>query len=282
MNTANNNNNNNNSGAEGENMLRNLVWRHILIPAGIALDLFHKSNNLGYDNMGHPILAVHPANLPDPIQVDYSGILSYQPANQPNHITILISNQSRTVNEGLHKYLPHFHLIWTEATTPKYRPSLSLVDDFLRRLNGAFFDALAGFTVVGPAPWFEQILAWLREHYPRSAEFEAKIRRVDDEARLLGEMPGSALKPTVQVASRLFGEPLAVLQPDGGIPPPITQMIGWLAANALHCDGIFRRSADAQTLESVKSYLNASTYIRVSCHVIMPLLRPPFGLCGLP
>jgi hypothetical protein len=132
------------------------------------------------------------------------------------------------------------------------------VDDFVRRLNGAFFDALTGFTVVGPAPWFEQILAWLREHYPRSPEFEAKVKRVENEAGLLEGMPNAALKPTVQVMSRLFGEPLALLQPDGGIPPPITQMIGWLATNALHCDGIFRRSADAQTLESIKSYLNAS------------------------
>jgi hypothetical protein len=71
------NNNNNNSGAEGENMLRNLVWRHILVPAGITwIFLIDLMMSEGHDTAGHPILAVHPANLPDPIQVDYNDILS--------------------------------------------------------------------------------------------------------------------------------------------------------------------------------------------------------------
>lgn len=85
-----------------------------------------------------------------------------------------------------------------------------------------------------------------------------KIVRLEDEQSLINHWPNSEFKEAQPLMTRLFGESLEVVQPDGRVPIPIDNMINWLGQNALQVDGIFRRSADSQTLESLKSYLNAS------------------------
>jgi hypothetical protein len=88
------------------------------------------------------------------------------------------------------------------------------------------------------------------------AAFDAKLQRVPNAAALTAVWPGFRLVPVQQVHRRLFGEPIETVN-GGELPESIVQLIEWIPEHALAVEGIFRLSADATTLEWLKSSLNA-------------------------
>jgi len=149
------------------------------------------------------------------------------------------------------------NFVWV-AEELRYRPSLEFVDTFLRGLRPGVLEQIKSFVILGKCPWLNLVMMWLKDHFPaeRVALFESKVRHVENVEALTMVWPGFELKPTPKIHKRLFGEALETVN-EGALPPSILDLISWIATNGLSCEGIFRLSADASTLDWLKSVMNA-------------------------
>lgn len=150
------------------------------------------------------------------------------------------------------------NLVWLSTGGMIYRPTLEIVDKFVRGLAPGLMDALKAFVVVGECPWLSMLLEWLPEHFDkeRVEAFKGKSRFYGDLAMLQADWPGFQPKHVARTSSRLFGEPLETVC-GGELPPSILELIEWLGQHGLEVDGIFRLSADSTQLEWMKSLLNS-------------------------